>query len=74
MDRESTWGTDIEILTFAHLLQTPILSYSAEHSSWQRYAPNNVERSMSDDVTQMSMYLLHRYDHFEVVCSVRKFI
>ena len=27
MDRESAWGTDIEMLTLAHLLQTPILSY-----------------------------------------------
>ena len=25
MDKESTWGTDIEILTLAHLLQTCVL-------------------------------------------------
>ena len=61
MDRESAWGTDIEILTLA---QTAIMSYSVEHRSWQRYASHIVERSLSDDITQMSM---HRYDHFDVV-------
>ena len=38
MDQDSAWGTDIEMLTLAHLLNTPILSYSVEHGSWQRYS------------------------------------
>ena len=30
MDREAAWGTDVEILTRAHLLQTSVLSYNTQ--------------------------------------------
>ena len=72
MDNEFAWGTDIEMLTLAHLLETPVISYSVQYSCWQRYAPHDLDRTLSDDILQMSMYLLHIYNHFEVVCSVRK--
>ena len=72
MDRESAWGTDIEMLTLAHLLQTPILSYNAQDRRWSKYAAHDLDRTLNHDVTQISMYLLHRYNHFEVVCSVDK--
>ena len=72
MDRESAWDTDIEMLTLPHLLQTPILSYNAQDRRWSKYAAHDLDRTLNHDVTQMSMYLLHRYNHFEVVCSVRK--
>ena len=72
MDRESAWGSEFEILTLAHLLQTPILSYSAHNRHWSKYAAHDLDRTLSHDVTQMYMYLLHRYNHFEVVCSVHK--
>ena len=72
MDQDSAWGTDIEMLTLAHLLNTPILSYSVEHGSWQRYSPHHVDRSLVDDFQQLSMYIVHDYNHFNVVCSIRK--
>ena len=72
MDQDSAWGTDIEMLTLAHLLQTPILSYSAQRGEWQRYAPHDVERTLVNDFQQVSMYILHMYNHFNVVCSIRK--
>ena len=49
MDQDSAWGTDIEMLTLAHLLQTPILSYGAQLGEWQRYAPHDVERTLVND-------------------------
>ena len=72
MDQGSAWGTDVEMLTLAHLLNTSILSYSVQHGSWQRYAPHHVDRSLVDDFQQMSMYIVHDYNHFNVVCSIRK--
>ena len=74
MDQECAWGTDIEILTLSHLLHTPIMSYSVQHHSWQRYAPHNVDRSLTDNILQMSLYLVHKTNHFDVACSVRKSI
>ena len=72
MDQEYAWGTDIEMLILAHLLQTPIMSYSVQHRSWQRYAPHDVDRTLTDNILQTSMYLVHACNHFEVACSVRK--
>ena len=72
MDQDSAWGTDIEMLTLAHLLNTPILSYSVEHGSWQSYSPHHVDRSLVDDFQQLSLYIVHDYNHFNVVCSIRK--
>ena len=52
MDQEYAWGTDIEMLILAHLLQTPIMSYSVQHRSWQRYAPHDVDRTLTDNILQ----------------------
>ena len=72
MDEEYTWGTDNEMLTLYHLLNIPIVSYSEQFGNWQRYSPHNVDRTLRDEINQMSMYLLHSHNHFTVVCSVRK--
>ena len=34
MDQDGTWGTDIEILTLAHLLNTCIFVYTTEQCNW----------------------------------------
>ena len=36
-DEEYTWGTDNEMLTLSHLLNTPIVSYSEQFGNWQRF-------------------------------------
>ena len=46
MDQDGTWGTDIEILTLAHLLNTFIFVYTTEQCNWWRYGPQNVDRSL----------------------------
>ena len=72
MNVDSTWGTDIEMLTLSHLLNTPIVSYSQQYGNWQRYSPHDVDRTLRDDMQQRAMYILHTRNHFNVVCSVRK--
>jgi hypothetical protein len=72
MDQDRAWGTDIEMLSLAHLLQTPVFSYSQQHGQWQRYSPHDVDRQLMDDIHQRSMYLLHTGNHFNVVGSIRK--
>ena len=72
MDQDGSWGTDIEMLSMAHLLKTPVHSYSQQHGHWQRYCPHDVDRQLQDDMQQRSMYLFHTGNHFNVVCSVRR--
>ena len=45
MDQEFTWSTDIEILTLAHTLETPILSYDVQTKALWRYAPHGLDWS-----------------------------
>ena len=69
MDREGSWGTEVEILTLAHFLQTPVLVYNTEHEGWSRYSPRNVDVALDDDVTDVHVPLAPP-GHFEVVRSV----
>ncbi|CAI8035684.1 OVARIAN TUMOR DOMAIN-containing deubiquitinating enzyme 9 [Geodia barretti] len=55
MDQDGTWGTDIEMLSLAHLFQTPVFSYSQQHGQWQRYSPHDVDRQLMDDIHQSSL-------------------
>ena len=41
MDHVSTWGSEVEIMVLAHLLDIPIYSYDTTHG-WNRYTPSNV--------------------------------
>ena len=69
MHRPTTFGTEVEIFTMAHLLKTAIFSYSQTDRQWWRYSPNFVDMSLADDCTAMAMYLNHPHMHFEVVRS-----
>ena len=71
IDKASAWGTEVQMFTLAHLLQTPVVLWVKNHATWARHAPCGVDRTLNDDVTQMSMYLNLRCNHFEVVCSMR---
>ena len=63
MDRDGTWGSEVEIFTLSHMLGTNIYSFHVGHSNWNRFSPADVDRSLSTDVRGMSMYIKHRYNH-----------
>ena len=69
MEKTGTWGTDIEILTLVHLLNTPVYTYMDDIKQWQHFTPGNIDPTLHNDVTQMAMYLTHYARHFEVVLS-----
>ena len=69
MDQDGTWGTDIEIFTLSHFLNTCIFVYTTEQCNWWRYGPQDVDRSLNVDITNMSMYTRNPGLHFDVVCS-----
>ena len=64
-----TWGTDIEILTLVHLLNTPVYTYMDDIKQWQHFTPGNIDPTLDNDITQMAMYFTHYAGHFEVVLS-----
>lgn len=70
MDQDGTWGTEVEILTMSHLLQTNIYTFHAATSCWVLYSPSIIESQLSIDIGQKSMYIKHVQDHFQVVSSV----
>ena len=72
MDKDGTWGTDLELLCFAHLTRTCVFTYLKESGNWYRYGPHNVERSIIVDVTAKSIYLFHPTGHYELVGSTVK--
>ena len=64
------WGTDVEILTLAHMLKTPVYTYHEDTKSWNRYSLNAVERSLDEsNISERGMYIRLARSHFDVVSS-----
>ena len=72
MDQDSTWGTEVEMFTLAHLLNTAIFLYNAVDKCWWRFSPYFVDRTLIDDDTARAMYIRHLPGHFDVVWSILK--
>ena len=72
MDRLGAWGTDTEMFTLSHILETPIFTYNdsivAEHDKWSRYALHDMERHQFES---MSMYLYFSGgNHFQPILNI----
>ena len=59
MDLNGTWGTNVEMACFAHLIGSPVYCYNASqrHHIWAAYFPSNVDRSIHRDMRQKSLYI-----------------
>ena len=76
MERNGAWGTEVQIMTLAHLLDTPILTYNVQTSmgGWRKHNPGNVYGILDlsqCDPNQQCMYIRLRHDHYDVVMSVQ---
>ena len=73
MDRDATWGTNVEMACLAHMLRTPVYCYDASQHNhiWTALFPNTVDRSIPRDVRQKSLYIYFSNNHFEVVTAIR---
>ena len=70
MDQNGTWGTEVEILTLSHLLQTNVYTFHTATSRWLLYSPSIIDRQLAIDIECRSMYIKHVNSHFQVVSSV----
>lgn len=70
MDRDGAWGSDVETLTFAHLLQTNVYIYTTTSQSWAVHSAHHLDHTIALDFTGKSMYIVHNHNHFEVVTAV----
>ena len=72
MQHDRVWGTGIELLCFAHLTKTCVLSYLGTNKVWDKLGPHNVDRSCTVNNTDQSIYLLNRAHHYEVVMTTKE--
>ena len=74
IDCDSVWGTNVEMASLAHILGAPVYCYDATGSRhiWAAYFPMHVDRSITRDVRQKSLYIYFAHDHFTVVTSMRR--
>ena len=59
MDRDGTWGTDMEIQALVHKLRTPVYCYHRDYGnySWSRISPVMMGMGTHDDFSQPAMYI-----------------
>ena len=72
MDHDKTWGSEVEIMVLAHLLDTAVYSYDTARG-WNRYTPANVSGQFDVSTrvnSQMAMYVRYNINHYDVVTSV----
>ena len=56
MDTDGAWGTDVEILSMAHLLHTNIYIFDTTSACWLLFAPRHLETSLQFDFSRKSVY------------------
>ena len=64
MDLLGSWGTDIELLCFAHLTNTCVFTYITVQSNWERFGQHNVDRNLRVNVNAHSVYLCLKNEHY----------
>lgn len=72
MDQDRAWGSEVEVMALAHLLDTPIYSYDTI-CGWNLYIPGMVHGTFNlsqTDTHQMALYLRHALNHYDVVNTV----
>ena len=67
----SSWGTDVELLTFSHLLQTPVYTYDVALKSGGSTVQVHWRKvTIKLHKAEMGMYIQHPRNHYEVVYGV----
>ena len=74
MNCDGTWGSAIEIVSLSHMLNVPIYIYDVSHevSRYIVYFPSTIDRSLTNDIQCMSLYIHFTGNHFNVITSVRR--
>ena len=73
MDRDKTWGSEVEIMVLSHLLNAAVYTYDT-NNGWSKYILANVygRFNVSSHVDSlMTMYVRHNVNHYDVVTSVQ---
>ena len=70
MDKQGTWGTEIELLVLSHLLKTSIYTYLTTNKKWFVFSPSKLDKKLAFDSTSKSVYLRHPPIHYDVVLNV----
>ena len=71
MDKQGTWGTEIELLVLSHLLKTSIYTYLTTNKKWFVFSPSKLDKKLAFDSTSKSVYLRHPPIHYDVVLNVQ---
>jgi len=71
MSVNGTWGTELEMIVFSHMLKTNVYSFDASSNTWSDFSAGIIDRTAERDYTTMSVYIYFRHAHFYVVSSVR---
>ena len=51
MDKQGTWGTEIELLVLSHLLKTSIYTYLTTNKKWFVFSPSKLDKKLAFDST-----------------------
>ena len=69
MNKDGTWGTLLELLTVAHLLQANVYNWNVQQRNWYEFGHSIVQAVTCDNTPRKSIYLRHTGNHYDVVIA-----
>ena len=72
MARNSTWGTDVEMLCFSRMFNFNMYVFNADSSTWDVFSPVNIERRLSRIYNNYECILISSQFSFLCNCFYKK--
>ena len=68
VDKDDSWGTNVEMLALAQMLHTTVYAYVSQHGTYMEPVWSNQCGSTLQCTSKVHVH--QTVDHFDVVCSV----
>ncbi len=73
MDRNGSWGTNLELSIMAQILKTDIFLYKDDDRNWMKFSGHGFnDRHSVHDLTESRTYLRLYMSHFQPVVRVKE--
>ena len=66
MNLSSTYGTDLEIIAFATMVQSNVMVYMCEDHAWRRYEPAFINDTCLTYTENFVLHIIHSNEHYDL--------
>jgi len=68
MSVNGTWGTELEMTVFSHMITTNVYSFDASGNTWSVVSPNIIDRTVEREYTSREASIFTLDTHISMCC------